>query len=158
MVQRVDLVVAIACVPCGPRRSLIYACEWGFWVCWKLSAAVAIKSDCCRPPAVVSIFTDSAACVLSFYHSTPLQIDWGSPKGCSYLRNASYVIFLLFYTHFYILCLFLYKTCYSTVNSSWLFFSSKDNHNIWVNCDSHYIWVNCLNLYLTLWPLLCEQD
>ena len=33
----------------------------------KLSAAVAIKPDCCRPPAVVSIFTDSAACVLSFY-------------------------------------------------------------------------------------------
>ena len=25
-------------------------------------------------PAVVSIFTDSAACVLSFYHSTPLHI------------------------------------------------------------------------------------
>ena len=72
-VQRADLIVAIACVPCGPRRSLIYACEWGFGVCWKLSAAVAIKPDCCRPPAVVSVFTDSAAYVLSFYHSTPLH-------------------------------------------------------------------------------------
>ena len=38
----------------------------------KLSAAVAIKLDCCRPSVVVSIFTDSAACVLSFYDSTPL--------------------------------------------------------------------------------------
>ena len=25
--QRADFVVAIACVPCGPRHSLIYACE-----------------------------------------------------------------------------------------------------------------------------------
>ena len=74
MVQRADFIVAIACVLCGPRRSLIYAYEWGFWVCWKLSAAVAIKPHCCRTPAVVSIFTDSAACVLSFYHSTPLHM------------------------------------------------------------------------------------
>ena len=51
------------------------ACEWGFWVCWKLSAAEQIKPDCCRTPAgVVPIFPDSAACVLSFYHSTPLHI------------------------------------------------------------------------------------
>ena len=69
MVQRADFIVAIACVPCGPRRSLIYACAWGFWVCWKLSAAEQIKPDCCRTPAVVSIFTDSAACVLAFYAS-----------------------------------------------------------------------------------------
>ena len=40
----------------------------------KLSAAEQIKPDCCRAPAVVSIFTDSAACVLSFYHSTPLHV------------------------------------------------------------------------------------
>ena len=40
----------------------------------KLSAAEQVKPDCCRTPAVVSIFTDSAACVLSFYHSTPLHI------------------------------------------------------------------------------------
>ena len=53
--------------------SYLDACERGFWVCWKLSAAVAIKPDCCCPPAVVSIFTDSAACVLSFYQSTPLH-------------------------------------------------------------------------------------
>ena len=32
MVQRAVFTVAIVCVPCGPRRSLIYACEWGFWV------------------------------------------------------------------------------------------------------------------------------
>ena len=42
--------------PCGPCRSLIYACEWGFWVCWKLSAAEQIKPDCCHTPAVVSNF------------------------------------------------------------------------------------------------------
>ena len=40
----------------------------------KLSAAERIKLDCCRTPAVVSIFTDSAACVLSFHHSTPLHL------------------------------------------------------------------------------------
>ena len=39
----------------------------------KLSAAEQIKPDCCRTPAVVSIFTDSAACVLSLYHTTPLH-------------------------------------------------------------------------------------
>ena len=27
VVQRADFSVGIACVPCGPRRSLIYACE-----------------------------------------------------------------------------------------------------------------------------------
>ena len=27
MVQRADLIVAIACVPYGPRRSVIYVCE-----------------------------------------------------------------------------------------------------------------------------------
>ena len=53
--QRAVLTVAIVCVPCGLCRSLIYACEWGFWVCWKLSAAEQIKHDCCCTPAVVSI-------------------------------------------------------------------------------------------------------
>ena len=42
----------------------------------KLSAAEQIKPDCRRTPAVVSILTDSAACVLSFYHSTPLHINF----------------------------------------------------------------------------------
>ena len=43
--------------PCSDSMcslSLIYACEWGFCVCWKLSAAEQIKPDCCRTPAVVS--------------------------------------------------------------------------------------------------------
>ena len=26
------------------------------WVCWKLSAAEQVKTDCCRTPAVVSTF------------------------------------------------------------------------------------------------------
>ena len=54
MVQRGDFTVAIACVPCGPRRSLIYAWAWGFCVCWKLPAAEKVKPDCCHTPAVVS--------------------------------------------------------------------------------------------------------
>ena len=46
----------------------------------KLSAAAVQKTTITktyfrrRLSAVVSIFTDSAACVLSFYHSTPLHI------------------------------------------------------------------------------------
>ena len=54
VVQPGDFTVALVCVPCGPRRSLIYACAWGFWVCWKLSAAEKVKPDCCHTPAVVS--------------------------------------------------------------------------------------------------------
>ena len=54
VVQRGDFTVAIVCVPCGPRRSLIYAWAWGFCVCWKLSAAEKVKPDCCCTPAVVS--------------------------------------------------------------------------------------------------------
>ena len=54
VVQRGDFTVAIACVPCGPRRSLIYVWAWWFWVCWKLSAAEQVKTDCCHTPAVVS--------------------------------------------------------------------------------------------------------
>jgi len=57
VVQRGVFTVAIACVPCGPRRSLIYAWAWGFCVCWKLSAAEKVKPDCCRTPAVVSILS-----------------------------------------------------------------------------------------------------
>ena len=75
MVQRAVLIVAVVCVPCGPHHSLIYAWAWGFCVCWKLSAAEQIKPDCCRTPAVVSILL-TAACVLTFYRSTPLHIDW----------------------------------------------------------------------------------
>ena len=55
VVQRAVLTVAIVCVPCGPRRSLVYVCAWGFCVCWKFSAAEQIKPDCCHTPAVVSI-------------------------------------------------------------------------------------------------------
>ena len=44
VVQRADFIVAIACVPCGPRRSLIFACEWGFWVCWEIVCCWANKT------------------------------------------------------------------------------------------------------------------
>ena len=46
------------------------------WVCWKLSAAEQVKTDCCNTPAIDHSlhFIDSAACVLSFDHSTPLHI------------------------------------------------------------------------------------
>ena len=68
VVHRADCIVAIAYDPCGPRSSLTYACAWGFWVCWKLSAAD------CRSPAVVSIFTDSAACYWCFISLYPSVI------------------------------------------------------------------------------------
>ena len=48
VVQRADFIVAIACVPCGPCCSLIYACAWGFWVCWKVVCFCRIKPDCRR--------------------------------------------------------------------------------------------------------------
>ena len=70
VVQRGDFTVAIACVPCGPRRFLIYAWAWGFWVCWKLSAAEQVKSDCCHTPAVVSTLLTPlpVACPLTTPH------------------------------------------------------------------------------------------
>ena len=78
MVQRADLIVAIACVPCGPRRSLIISMRASedFGCAEKLSAAEQIKPDCCRTPAVVSIFTDSAAWVTVLLRgsSTPLYL------------------------------------------------------------------------------------
>ena len=46
----------------------------------KLSAAEQIKPDCCRTPAVVSIFPDSAACVLSFY-APPLHYNLAPRPG-----------------------------------------------------------------------------
>ena len=71
VVQRPDLIVEIVLctsyVPCDPHRSLVYACKWGFWVCW-------IKPDCSLRLLWSCFLTDSAACVLSFYHSTPLHM------------------------------------------------------------------------------------
>ena len=84
MVQRGDFTVAIACVPCGPRRSLIYAWAWGICGCWKLSAAEQVKSDCCLTPAVVSIFWP-----------TPLP---GS-LSCSTSLPHHYKCFMLNYDH-----------------------------------------------------------
>ena len=43
--------------------------------CWKICLLLQNKTLAAVPPAVVSIFTDSAACVQSFYHSTPLQLS-----------------------------------------------------------------------------------
>ena len=75
VVQRADFIVAIACIPCGPRRSLIYACAWGFWVCWETVCCCRIKACLPSLPAVVSILTDSAARVTVLLHSTaPLHI------------------------------------------------------------------------------------
>ena len=76
VVQRADLIVVIVCVPCSRCHSLIYACEWGFWVCWKTVCCCRIKPLWCRLPAVVSIFTDSAAWVTVLLHSTaPLHMN-----------------------------------------------------------------------------------
>ena len=67
VVKRADLIVAIVCFPCGSRRSLICACEWGFWVCWKLSAAVRINPDCRLHLLWSPFLTDSAACSLPLH-------------------------------------------------------------------------------------------
>ena len=63
---------------CSLRPALFsYLCvRVRIWGCWKVVCCCRIKPDCCRTPAVVSIFTDSAACVLSFYHYTPLHITY----------------------------------------------------------------------------------
>ena len=52
----------------------IYACEWGFWVCWEVVCCWANKTWLLPYACCGLHFTDSAACVLSFYHSTPLHI------------------------------------------------------------------------------------
>ena len=78
VVQRGDFIVAIACVPCSPHRSLIYACEWGFWVCWKLSAAEQIKPDCCHTPAVVSTLLTQLP--VTCPSTTPLHYNFGAAR------------------------------------------------------------------------------
>ena len=79
MVQRGDFTVAIACVPCGPRRSLIYAWAWGFCVCWKLSAAEQVKTDCCHTPAVVSTLLTPLP--VSCHLTTPYHYDFGAARA-----------------------------------------------------------------------------
>ena len=68
------------CVPCGPHCSLIYACTWGFCMCWKLSAAEQIKPDCCRTPAVVSILLTPL--LVSCPLTTPLHCNLPHPVDC----------------------------------------------------------------------------
>ena len=79
VVQRGDFTVAIACVPCGPRRSLIYAWAWWFCVCWKLSAAEQVKTDCCYTPAVVSTLLTPlpVSCPLT----TPHHYNFGAARA-----------------------------------------------------------------------------
>ena len=79
MVQRGDFTVAIACVPCGPRRSLIYAWAWWFCVCWKLSAAEQVKTDCWHTPAVVS--TLLTPLLVSCPLTTPLHYNFGAARA-----------------------------------------------------------------------------
>ena len=89
-----DFTVAIVCFPCGPRRSLIYACEWGFWVCWKFSAAEQIKPDCCHTPAVVSILLTPLP--VSCPSTTPLHYSYirdGSPGWSAQLSHSSWALF-----------------------------------------------------------------
>ncbi len=89
MVQRGDFTVAIACVPCGPRRSLIYAWAWGFCVCWKLSAAEKVKPDCCYSPAVVSTLL------------TPLPVSCPLTTPLHYNGNHHFLLFLFWYSWFF---------------------------------------------------------
>ena len=68
VVQRADLIVAIACVSCGLCRSHLRV-QVRILGVLKIVCCCTINPDC-RMPAVVCIFTESAACVLSFDHST----------------------------------------------------------------------------------------
>ena len=54
----------------------------------KLPAVEQIKPDCCRTPAVVSIFPDSAACVLSFY-APPLHYNLAPRPGRAERRETT---------------------------------------------------------------------
>ena len=66
VVQRANFIVTIAFLA---ARAILLSMRVSedFGCAEKLSAAEQIKPDCRHTPAVVSIFTDSAACVLSFY-------------------------------------------------------------------------------------------
>ena len=81
VVERGSFTVAIACVPCGPRRSLIYAWAWGFWVCWKLSASEQVKPDCCYTPAVVS----------TLLTPLPVSCPLTTPHHCIYVHKRCHV-------------------------------------------------------------------
>ena len=78
VVQRADLIVVISCFPCGPCCSLIYACEWWFCGALKIVCCCTIKPDCRLRLLWSRFLIESAACVLSFYHSTPLHIYYYS--------------------------------------------------------------------------------
>ena len=58
--------VGRVCFPCGPHCTVIYACEWAFWVCWIFFFWLKTNPDCCTH-AVVSSLSDSTACLLPLY-------------------------------------------------------------------------------------------
>ena len=67
---------------CGPRRFLIYACKWGFWVCWKLSAAKQISKARLLP---------YACCGLHFYWLRclcPVLLRSTAPLHIKQLKNS----------------------------------------------------------------------
>ena len=73
VVQRGDFTVAIACVPCGPRRYLCVSvrilCVLKIVCGWE-SKTWLLPYACCGLH-----FIASAACVLSFDHSAPLEVN-----------------------------------------------------------------------------------
>ena len=68
------MIVAIVCVPCGPRRSFICVRVRILGVL-KIFGCCTITPDCSLRLLCSRFLTDSAACVLSFDHSTPLHAD-----------------------------------------------------------------------------------
>ena len=76
VVQRGDFTVAIACVPCGPRRSLIYAWAWGFCGCVLKTVCGWTSKTWLLPYACCGLhFIASVTCVLSLDHSAaPFQL------------------------------------------------------------------------------------
>ena len=118
VVQTGDFTVAIACVPCGPRRSLIYACEWGFCVCWKLSAAEQVKPDCCHTPAVVSTLLTPlpVSCPLTTpHHYTSIRNN----RITSHRKITTYRLYTRLHICFHILNVLLLVS-FPTDTVSWL--------------------------------------
>ena len=49
------------------------------WVCWKLSAAEQVKTDCCHTPAVVSTLLTPLP--VSCHLTTPLHYNFGAARA-----------------------------------------------------------------------------
>ena len=153
VVQRGDFTVAIACVPCGPRRSLIYACEWGFCGCWKLSAAEKVKPDCCHTPVVVSIF-DRLRClghclVLPHHRSITLIKQQIQLYCCSVsVVFLFFSVFVVFFVFFFFFFSFSFTNLYKIISLSNTHTKHMHIHSLYVSLSLN--WCNFENQKTTV--------